>query len=86
MSRIGPLDASDIFVYVIWLAWTCLSLTDTKWRNPVFTMVFATEALLQQYISDGLLTFAPSLLDIIQGSAPSSLAYFKSLPTYVNKC
>jgi hypothetical protein len=49
-------------------------------------MVFATEALLQQHISDSLLTFAPSLLDIIQGSAPPSLAYFKSLPPYVNKC
>jgi hypothetical protein len=78
--------ASDIFQYVGSLVWTCLTLTDHKWRNPVFTIVFAAESVLQQYMSEGRLVFAPSLLGIFQSSIPPSLSFLRSLPTYVNKC
>lgn len=86
MSSIMPFDGSSIVGYIIYLLWTCLALTERNWRNPVFTIVFAAEALLQQFVSDSLLKFALNLLDIVQSPTPPSLSDFKSLPTYVSKC
>jgi hypothetical protein len=86
MPSIMPYDGSGITRYVVYLLWTCLSLTESKWRNPVFTMVLATQVLLQQFVSDSLLEFAPNLSDVVQRTTPPLLSDFKSLPTHVCKC
>jgi hypothetical protein len=79
-------EASDILEYVLWLVWSCLTLTPAKLKNPAFAMILATEDVLQQLLSDALLVFAPGLLDVFKAATPPSVSYFKSLPTYVKKC
>jgi hypothetical protein len=86
MPRIVPPTVIDIVDYMIWIIWTCLNHTDSKYKNPVFALVIGTEIILQKLISDGGLMFAPGHLDAVQTSKPPPLSYLKSLPTFSGKC
>jgi hypothetical protein len=76
----------EVLDYIVWLIWSCLTLTPTKLKNPAFAMALSTLDVLEQLLSDSLLIFAPVLLDVVQASTPPSMSYFKNLPTDVRKC
>lgn len=78
-------ETSDILEYMVWLVWSCLSLTPAALKNPIYAIVIATQDILQQLLSDSLLEFAPDLLDVLQASTPPSVSYFKRLPTDFDK-
>jgi hypothetical protein len=73
----------EVLDYIVWLIWSCLTLTPTKLKNPAFAMALSTLDVLEQLLSDSLLIFAPVLLDVVQASTPPSMSYFKNLPTDV---
>jgi hypothetical protein len=77
--------AANAVEYVMWLTWSCLTLTPANLKNPVFAMIFSTEDVLEQLMSDSLLVFAPGLLDVLQATTPPSVPYFKSLPADIKK-
>lgn len=71
-----------IFGYVLWLVWTCLSMTPTKLQNPFFAMVVTAQDVLEKMMTDSLVTFAPGLIDVLLSDDPPTIAFFKTLPTY----
>lgn len=76
----------NIMVYMVWLLWGCLSLTPAKLKNPIYARIIATSVILQKFLSDSLLEFAPGLQNVFQASTPPTVAFFKSLPSYTVKC
>jgi hypothetical protein len=77
--------ASEISEYILWLVWSCLSLTPAALKNPVFAMIFNTEDMLEQCWLDFLLVLAPGLLDVLKAATPPTIAYFKTLSTVFEK-
>ena len=73
--------AAAVLTRVVWLTWSCLSLTAAKLKNPAYAMVLATQVMLEELLSDSLVVFAPSLLDILQAKSPPTLSQLKALPT-----
>jgi hypothetical protein len=64
--------AANAVEYVMWLTWSCLTLTPANLKIPVFAMIYSTEDVLEQLMSDSLLVFAPGLLDVLQATTPPS--------------
>jgi hypothetical protein len=73
--------ASGVLAFVTALTWSCLSLTASKLKNPVYGLILATEEILIDLLNDSRVVFAPTLLDIMQSQTPPTLSDFKALPT-----
>jgi hypothetical protein len=78
-------EVLDVFEYMLWLIWMCLSLTPAILKNPVYAMVLSTQDVLEQLMSDSLLVFVPGLLEVLKATTPPTIAFFKTLPTEVKK-
>lgn len=79
---------ADVLEYMVWLIWKCLSLTPTALKNSLFAMIFATEDVLEQLLSDSLLAFPPGLFHVFQATAPPSISYlaYRQMPKGVGVC
>jgi hypothetical protein len=75
--------ASGVLAFVTALTWSCLSLTASKLKNPVYGLILATEEILIDLLNDSRVAFAPTLLDIMQSQTPPTLSDFKALPTEI---
>jgi hypothetical protein len=78
-------DISDIFEYVAWLVWTILTLTPAKLKNPVQAIILTSQDVVAKLMSDSELEFALGLWDVVQASAPPSINFFKSLPSFFKR-
>jgi hypothetical protein len=78
-------DMSDIFEYVAWLVWTILTLTPAKLKNPVQAIILTSQDVVAKLMSDSELEFALGLWDVVQASAPPSINFFKSLPSFFKR-
>lgn len=67
--------------YILWLVWNILTLTQSRFKNPVFALLLDTADKVQQVASDACLEFAAGLLDIAQSVTPPPLAFFSGLPS-----
>jgi hypothetical protein len=74
----GAFDAVD---YMLFLLWTCLSLTASSSKNPILAMILAIQQAVEKLLAGSLLSFATNLFDALQAPTPPTLAFFKSLPT-----
>ena len=52
-----------------------------NYKHSFFVKILSSEDFLEELLSATSLVFAPGLLDILQSSAPPTIAFFKSLPT-----
>jgi hypothetical protein len=43
-------EVSEILEYIMWLVWTCFSLTPDKLKTPVFLMVIASQDILEDLL------------------------------------
>ena len=71
---------SSVHEYVLWLSWGLLTLTVSALKNPVHDMLFPTEDVMKNLLSN--ITFAPGLLDALLSKLPPAIDFFKSLPTH----
>jgi hypothetical protein len=78
-------DISDIFEYVAWLVWTILTLTPAKLKNPVQAIILTSQDVVAKLMSNSELEFALGLWDVVQASAPPSINFFKSLPSFFKR-
>lgn len=75
-----PKAAITASEYVLWLLFRCLCLTPTSIANPVFALVLSNESVVETFLLDSSLEFAPGLLECLQSGSPPTVAWFKSLP------
>ncbi len=80
----GP-ETDDISVFVLWLAWACLSLTNRALKNLVLDTVFPTERAMEKIMQLSPLEFAPGLLQIFRSSTAPTISYFKTLPLHLDR-
>jgi hypothetical protein len=78
-------EVSNIFTYMLWFAWSLLTLTPTSIKNPIYATILATQDIMENLMVECDLEFAPGLLDVLKATTPLSIAYFKSLPTEFSK-
>jgi len=55
--------------------------TPTKQKHAIFGNVLSSRGVLESVMSTLGVTFAPGLFEFIKGTAPPTIAYFKTLPT-----
>lgn len=80
----GP-ETDDISVFILWLAWVCLSTTNRALKNLNLDLVFPTERAMEKIMQISPLQFAAGLLQIFQSPTAPTIAYFKTLPLYLDK-
>lgn len=80
----GP-ETDDILVFVLWLAWVCLSTTNRAHKNLQLDLVFSTERAMEKVMQSSPLEFAPGLLQIFQSPTAPTIAYFKTLSLHLDK-
>jgi hypothetical protein len=78
-------DATTILQLVLVLTGNCLSTTPANQQHPLFTQIFTSYVIFEQIASTTSLVFAPGLFSTLQAATPPTVAFFKSLPTNVNK-
>jgi hypothetical protein len=78
-------EAATLLQLVLLITWTCLSDTPAKQKLALYTLIFTSQADLEEMASRISLEFAPGLFSVLRAAAPPTVQYFKSLPTNVNK-
>jgi hypothetical protein len=81
MALLAP-DTNHISVFILWLAWSCLSLTNLALKNQVLDYIFPSQQIVEVIMR---LEFAPGLLDVLQSSTAPTISYFKTLPLHLDK-
>jgi hypothetical protein len=79
------LKTEDVFTLIMFLAWSCLSLTNAALKSGNFVSYFPTEAAMMAVLQFCPLQFAPDLMKTLQPTTAPTLDFFKSLPGYVGK-
>lgn len=75
---------AETIVEWMWLiAWTILSNTSARRKNPLFEQVFPSQAVIASVLSEVTIHFALGLLEIVQSTTIPTTANFKALPTIV---
>jgi hypothetical protein len=72
---------ANIMLFMEWLVWGCINFTPPKLKNPMYLIVFASQAILEDIFAESGVDFASGLLQVFQSDSPPTTAYFKSLPT-----
>jgi len=80
----GP-ETDNISVYILWLAWNCLSLTNPALKNYAFDLVFSAERAMEELMQLFPFEFAPGLLQVFRSSTAPTISYFKTLPMHLSK-
>jgi len=80
----GP-ETDDISVFILWLAWTCLSLTNPALKNYAFDLIFSAERAMEEVMQLFHFEFAPGLLQVFRSSTAPTISYFKTLPMHLSK-
>ncbi len=70
---------SDLLIWMVWLCWTVLFLTDPALKNGKYAVFFPTPRRLARLMLSSGLCFAPGLLDVLRSTTPPTIAYFKTL-------
>lgn len=65
------------------LIWNCLVGTVNCLKNPIFSQVLPSKAVVQELFSTSGFDFAPGLLDVMQSTHPPNVTYFMGLPVEV---
>lgn len=67
----GP-ETDDISVFVLLLAWACLSLTNRALKNHVLNYIFPSQDIMEIVMLRASFEFASGLLDVLQSrTAPT---------------
>jgi len=74
----------DISVFVLWYAWSCLSLTNRALKASVLDIVFPTESTMENIAQFSPLGFALGLLSTFRSDTAPTISYFKTLPMYLD--
>lgn len=73
--------SSDVPDYILWLIWTFLRGAPPIQRNSYSSApTFESEDMLEEFMEESQVVFAPGLSDAVQSAAPPSISYFKALP------
>ncbi|EPE32906.1 C2H2 and C2HC zinc finger [Glarea lozoyensis ATCC 20868] len=81
-----PFYIEDIAVFIMWMTWTCLSLTGIAMKSKAFDVVFPTENHISELLQIApTLEFAAGLVDVFQAATPPTIDFFKTLPLHLNK-
>lgn len=67
--------------FLLYLVWKCLSQTPASMRNPTFNMMFRSEDELEKLLNESGVVLAPGLMDVVEGTTPPDIAWFRSLPS-----
>jgi hypothetical protein len=70
----------DIQVFILLLAWTCLSTTNPALKSRGFAYYFPTEDAMRTVMQLASFEFASGLLRVLRSAAPPTIEFFKSLP------
>jgi hypothetical protein len=60
-------------------------MASERGKNPIFSKVLSSQDIVEQFLASASLAFAPGLFEVLQISAPPTIAWFKSLPSGDNK-
>jgi hypothetical protein len=78
-------ETNDISVYILWLAWTCLSLTNVALKNLILDYIFPSQEIMEVIMDRASFKFAPGLLDVLKSGTAPTISYFKTLPLHLDK-
>ena len=79
------LETDSISVFVLSLAWVCLSTTNRALKNLNLDEIFPTESAMEKIMRISPLQFASGLLQSFQSSTAPTISYFKTLPLFLDK-
>jgi hypothetical protein len=74
-------EAATLLQLVLSWTWTCLFITPVTQKNPLFSQIIPSQAVLEELASMISLQFAPGLFEVLQGPAPPTILYFQTLLT-----
>jgi hypothetical protein len=73
------MEDTNIFEYVLFLVWMCLSLPASHLINPKLGELLLSMEFVEGLMNSSLIIMAPGLLEALHASAPPTIAWFKSL-------
>ena len=79
------LKTNNISVFVLSLAWVCLSTTNRALKNLQLDEIFPTECAMEKIMHISPLQYASGLLQTLQSSTAPTISYFKTLPLFIDK-
>lgn len=74
---------ASVHEFMLWTAWTLLTLTASNIKNPVHDLLFPTQNAMEKLLPK--VTFATGLMEALQSKVPPTIDFFKSLPTDVRR-
>lgn len=84
-NKIATNESHDVLKYLVWLVWTCLSLTPGGMKNAVFATIIPTQDVLEELVTRSSVVMSVGFLSVVRAATPPTLSFFKSLPTITTR-